>query len=300
MVEFLIVILKKFIFLIKTSTIQLLRFHFSFFLMPVYWFALSQTPAINVPHAILIFCILHLLVYPASNGYNSYMDRDTGSIGGIKNPKQPTKQLFYITVMLDLTAILLSYFISWYFLIGIIVYILASRAYSYRGIRLKKYPVIGYLTVIIFQGGLTFFLVMHGSNIEKITEVPLIGMLTASLLIGGFYPLTQIYQHKQDQADGVISISSMLGYNGTFIFTAIVYFFAVCSLGFYLISNLEQTNFFIIQIFFTPILVYFFWWFKEVRKNKEAANFKNTMQMNIIASICSNCAFITLLILEKY
>ncbi len=286
--------------LLKTSTIQLLRFPFSFFLMPVYWFALSQTTAIDMPDAVLIFCLLHLLVYPASNGYNSYMDRDTESIGGIEHPQQPTKQLFYFTIVLDAIAVMLSYFISWYFVLGILAYILASRAYSYRGIRLKKYPVVGYLTVVIFQGGLTFFLVMHGCSVEKNMDVPLIGMVTASLLIGGFYPLTQIYQHKQDKEDGVTSISSMLGYNGTFIFTAIVYLFAMCCLGIYLVSNSQQSNFFIIQIFFAPILVYFLWWFKKVMVNTAAANFKNTMLMNMLASFCSNCAFITLLILEKY
>jgi 1,4-dihydroxy-2-naphthoate octaprenyltransferase len=268
--------------------------------MPVYWFALSQTAVINTGHAVLIFFILHGLVYPASNGYNSYMDRDTESIGGIKNPQQPTKQLFYATIWLDIVSIILSWFISYYFLLGIIIYILASRAYSYRGIRLKKYPVIGYLTVVIVQGSLTFFLVMHGSSTEKITDVPFIGMLTAGLLIGGFYPLTQIYQHKQDEEDGVISISKLLGYNSTFIFTGIVYILAMCSLGFYLISGLQQNNFFIIQIFFIPVLVYFLWWFSKVYKNTDAASFKNTMRMNMLASFCSNCAFITLLILEKY
>ena len=286
--------------MIRSSTIQLLRFPFSFFLMPVYWFALSQTAAIDVPDAILIFCLLHLLVYPASNGYNSYMDRDTASIGGIKNPKQPTKQLFYATILLDIASIIFSYFISLYFMFGIIAYIIASRAYSYRGIRLKKYPVIGYLTVVIFQGGLTFLLVMHGSSADKTMDIPFAGILMASLLIGGFYPLTQIYQHKQDRDDGVISMSSMLGYKGTFIFTALVYLSAMCSLGFYLISNLQQNNFFIIQIFFIPVLVYFFWWYNKVRINTAAANFTNTMRMNLLASFCSNCAFITLLILEKY
>lgn len=167
-----------------------------------------------------VFCTL--LIYPASNGYNSYMDRDTGSIGGIENPQQPTKQLFYLTVILDMVSVMLGYFISLYFMMGIIAYILASRAYSYRGIRLKKYPIIGYLTVVIFQGSLTFFLVMHGSSADNTMEVPLIGLVTAGLFIGGFYPLTQIYQHKQDKDDGVVSISSMLGYKGTFIFTAIV------------------------------------------------------------------------------
>lgn len=267
--------------------------------MPVYWFALSQTADISISNAVLVFCILHVLVYPASNGYNSYMDRDSGSIGGIKNPMQPTKQLFYITVIMDMLAVILCFFISIYFVLGVIAYILASRAYSFRGIRLKKYPVIGYLTVIIFQGGLTFFLVMHGSNINHITDVPVAGILTASLLIGGFYPLTQIYQHRQDKEDGVTSISSLLGYTGTFYFTAIVYLLAMGSLGFYLISGLQQNNFLIIQVFFLPILVYFLWWFKKVYVNSDAANFKNTMRMNMLASFCSNAAFITLLILEK-
>src|ERR1700750_3285216 len=99
--------------------------------MPVYWFALSQVNNINRQDAILVFIILHILVYPASNGYNSFMDRDTGSIGGIKDPLQPTRQLFYASVLLDLSAILLSIFISTWFVLGIVSYILASRAYSY-------------------------------------------------------------------------------------------------------------------------------------------------------------------------
>jgi 1,4-dihydroxy-2-naphthoate octaprenyltransferase len=285
--------------MMNSSTIQLLRFHFSFFLMPVYWFALSQTDNINKPHAILIFIILHLLVYPASNGYNSYMDRDTESVGGIKNPMQPTKQLFYITLLLDGIAVVLSCIISVYFVAGIIAYVLASRAYSYRGIRLKKYPVIGYITVVIFQGAVTFFLVMHGSSSDKTLSVPAFAMIAASLLIGGFYPLTQIYQHQQDKADGVTTLSLLLGYKGTFIFTGIVYFFAVSTLAYQLISTLQQNSFFIIQIFFIPVLVYFFWWFRQVALKHTAANFVNTMRMTIIASVCTNAAFITLFLIEK-
>ena len=66
--------------------------------MPVFWFALSQTALADVPDTILIFCILHLLVYPASNGYNSYMDRDTESIGGLKNPPGVTRKLYYTSI----------------------------------------------------------------------------------------------------------------------------------------------------------------------------------------------------------
>ncbi|MFT3911543.1 MAG: UbiA family prenyltransferase [Ferruginibacter sp.] len=286
--------------MLRSSTIQLLRFHFSFFLMPVFWLSLSQTADIIPGDAILIFVILHLLVYPASNGYNSYMDRDTASIGGIKNPKQPTKQLFYASVFLDISALIASAFISIYFLTGVLAFIAASRAYSYRGIRLKKYPVLGYLTVIIFQGGLVFFLVMHGSSAAKTLDVPLVGMVAASLLVGGFYPLTQIYQHMQDKEDGVITISYKLGYRGTFVFTAVVYAMAMIALGIFLSLNLELDHFIMIQIFLFPVLVYFLWWFYKVYHSVNEANFKNTMRMNMIASVFTNASFIYLFLIEKY
>lgn len=280
------------------STLQLLRFHFSFFLMPVYWFALSQVKNINWPDAVLVFIILHLLVYPASNGYNSYMDRDTSPVGGIKNPMQPTKQLFFVTVVMDVVAILISFIISPVFSIGIFFYILASRAYSYRKIRLKKYPVAGYLTVIIFQGAVTFFLVYHGSSGNHTVQIPVVAMIASALLIGGFYPLTQIYQHEDDKKDGVISMSYFLGYSGTFIFTGIVYAFAFIVLAWYFYMQSKFVDFVILQIFMVPVVVYFFRWFAKVRKDHRQANFKNTMRMNLLASACTNLGFITILMLK--
>jgi 1,4-dihydroxy-2-naphthoate octaprenyltransferase len=188
--------------MLQRSTVQLLRFHFSFFLMPVYLFALSQVPSPNWGKALLIFVILHFLVYPSSNGYNSFMDRDEESIGGLANPLQPTRQLFITSIVLDIVAVVAGIFISPYFTAGIVLYILASRLYSYRGIRLKKLPVVGYLTVIIFQGAVTFWLVYHGTHASQTLHVPVSGMLASSLLIGGFYPLTQVYQHEADKKDG--------------------------------------------------------------------------------------------------
>lgn len=286
--------------MLKRSTIQLLRIHFSFFLMPVYLFALSSLLKPNWYRAILIFFILHILVYPSSNAYNSYMDRDEGSIGGIKTPMQPTRQLFNISIILDGIAIASGFLISNFFAAGILLYILASRAYSYRGVRLKKYPLIGYLTVIIFQGSVTFWLVCYGSHPIKSTHVPVSGMLASALLIGGLYPLTQIYQHDADRKDGVTSISSLLGYRGTFVFSGIVFFCAFVVLGYYFFSGLEMKQFLLVQIFMIPVVVYFFVWAGRVWKNKSAADFASTMKMNILASCCTNAAFISLLILRFF
>lgn len=282
--------------MLQRSTIQLLRFHFSFFLLPVYLFAVSQVPAINWLHTLLIFFILHFLVYPSSNGYNSYMDRDEESIGGIPKPLPPTKQLFRVSIVMDIVALLLCLFISWLFFGCVAAYILASRAYSYRGIRLKKYPVVGYLTVTLFQGAVTFFMVYHGSSYNKITTVPWMGMLAASLLMGSFYPLTQIYQHKADLKDGVKTMSYLLGYRGTFIFTAIIYSLAMGTLAYYFFEQGKQNIFYLLSTLLLPVLVYFFIWAIKVWKDVANANFKYTMQMNLLASICSNLAFLTVLI----
>jgi len=280
---------------IKASSIKLLRIPFSFFLSPLYFFALAQVPQIDWTKAILIFFILHFLIYPASNGYNCYMDRDTESIGGLEKPPLPSRQLFLITIVLDITGLVLSFFISLYFFAGMILYVAASKAYSYRGIRLKKYPVIGYMIVIFFQGVATFWLVYHGSDVNETLNVPWQGMLICLLLIGGFYPLTQIYQYKQDMEDGVVSISYKLGYKGTFIFCAALYLLAFLLIAIWYIQRQQLQNLIMIQIFFIPVIVYFLWWFFQVNKNYSAANFKNTMRMNWLASACTNAAFILLL-----
>jgi 1,4-dihydroxy-2-naphthoate octaprenyltransferase len=287
--------------LFQRSTLQLLRLPFSFFLMPVYWFALSQVFPRDWGRAMLIFLILHLLVYPASNGYNSYMDRDTGPIGGVAKPLPPTRQLFLVTVLMDGLALLLGLFIGLYFVAGLACYILASRAYSYRGIRLKKYPFIGWLTVISCQGALVFFLVYQGSHPTIAGMVPIRdvaeAMIASSLLLGGFYPLTQLYQHEADRKDGVRTLSLVLGYRGSFIFTGIVYTLAFLLLLHYFLLNLEITEFYVLATCMLPVIVYFLIWAVKVWKDPGQANYVNTMRMNLLASICTNVGFIGVLVI---
>ena len=267
--------------------------------MPVFWFALSFIENINILNAVLLFLIIHLFVYPASNGYNSYMDRDTTSIGGIENPLQPTNQLFVFTVIMDVVSVLLSLMISPFTAVCILIYIMFSRLYSYRKIRLKQYSVIGYLVVILNQGGLIFFTVFNAANRDTTAVTPWIGVVCATLLIGGFYPITQIYQHKEDAADNVKTISMMLGKKGTFIFCGILYAIALGLLFNYFLSMHKLFLFIILLLFFVPVVIYFTVWFLQVHKNAACADFKHTMRMNKIASVCTNIAFITILILNQ-
>ncbi|GAA0547867.1 1,4-dihydroxy-2-naphthoate octaprenyltransferase [Chitinophaga japonensis] len=269
--------------------------------MPVYWFALSCVPGpIHPARAILIFVLLHGLLYPSSNGYNSYMDRDEGSIGGVAKPMQPTRQLFYVTVWMDAAAFLLAFLVSGWFALALLFYIICSRAYSNRYIRLKRFPIWGYVTVVLNQGTLVFCMVYYGAAAAGASlPAPWLPAIAAAFLIGGFYPITQVYQHAADAADGVTTISMLLGKRGTFIYCAAMYLAAFGLLFVYYQQQQQLWDFVLLQLFFIPVIFFFIRWFLQVWKDGSAADFKRTMQMNVIAGTSTNLAFIVLLIIHQ-
>ncbi len=284
------------------NTIKLLRIPFSFFLAPLFLFAYSQADTVVHGEALWSFLIIHLLVYPASNGYNSYIDRDEESIGGLEKPPLPTIRLFYLTLFLDAVATLLALiFVNTLFAVCLVLYIAASRAYSSRQIRLKKYPVVGFLTVVIFQGAFTYYMSIAGISGAslRLDTANIYVLLACSFQIAGAYPLTQIYQHEQDLRDGITTLSYKLGYTGTFLFSALM--FVLCNVFYYLYFTSRELGmiFFIIQVFFVPIVAWFGIWFAMVRKDRRQANFRNAMRMNWIAAICMNSCFIVLIIINR-
>lgn len=277
-----------------------MRIPFSFFLMPIYWFSLSQVGNLDVWVAIHTFLVLHLLIYPASNGYNSYMDKDTDSIGGLEKPPMPTQGLLYLTIIFDVIGLLLAAIIGFTFFLMVLIYILVSKAYSYHPIRLKKYPIISFLTVAWFQGGFTYLMV-HAA-FEKPLDLTLLfqpyAVIAASLMIAGVYPLTQIYQHKQDKESGDNTISLLLGKKGTLITSSIFFMLSGIAIYFHFQSNHVSYQFWIFQLCMCPVVIYFGWWAWKIFSNEQEANFSNTMRMNVVASSAMSACFILLMILN--
>jgi 1,4-dihydroxy-2-naphthoate octaprenyltransferase len=226
------------------------------------------------------------------------MDRDESPIGGLASPMKPTKQLFYVSVVMDAVAVLLSLFVSIVFAAGVLLYVLASRAYSYRGIRLKKYPVIGFLTVFVFQGALVFLLSYHAAAYYPIAEVPLLPLVLSSLLIGALYPLTQIYQHEEDRRDGVTTISYLLGKKGTFLFSMGLFLGATA--GMYLLFQQQgkPNYFFLYLLYLLPVVLFFLYWMSRVWRDGKAADFKNSLRMNLLSTLCTTAFFVTLIFLN--
>jgi len=271
--------------------------------MPVFLFALSQADTVNWQTTIIAFTIMHLLVFPSSNGYNSFQDRDETSIGGLKHPPKVTRNLYFATLFMDIVGVLCGLFVSVYFSLLVLIFVLVSRAYSYRNVRLKKYAVIGFLTVFIFQGAFVYLMTSAAISTFSFagffTLNNIICMNVASLFIGSIYPLTQIYQHDADKKDGVISISYKLGYIGTFIFSSILFSIAIVFLFYYFNLKHQQIAMVLFLLIMLPVVIKLEIWFNNVRKDTVNANFENTMAMNLLTSSCMNLYFL-ILILNNY
>lgn len=279
------------------STLLHLRIPFSFFLLPVFLFALSISPNIIEARLKWVFIILHFLLYPASNGYNSYFDKDEGSIGGLRNPPPVTKGLYWMSLLLDAAAIVLGFIhVSSLFSIMLLIYGLASKAYSHPMIRLKKYPVTGWGITGFFQGFFTFLMAYAGLNnfeLESLIQSkPMSAATLSSLILWASYPMTQVYQHSEDARHGDRTLSMVLGVRGTFYFAAV--FFTIATAGFVLFFSqyyeLQYGLIFVAAL--SPVVLYFFFWFVRVLKDPVHASFGNTMGLNFISALCLNVFFI--------
>jgi len=284
------------------DTVLHLRIPFSLFLAPVFCFGISQATSVHATNAIVVFIALHFFIYPASNIYNSYMDNDTGSIGGLKKPPPVTRKLYYASIIFDLAGLVLISLAGWQCALIAAVYILFSKAYSWHGVRLKKYAYGSWLTVMVFQGGYTFMLAcMAAENnygLVWFTPKNIECMLIASTLIGGSYPLTQIYQHAADSDRGDHTLSYKLGIRGTFIFT-MLFFTAGAGIALhYFTAYYSIRQFFIFSGCLAPVLVYFLNWFRLTMQNNANADFEHVMLMNKISSVCMIACFVVLFFLN--
>lgn len=280
------------------SALLHLRLPFSVFLLPVFLFALSQAPQIIVADAIFTFIIWHLLVYPASNGYNSYFDRDEASIALIEYPPEVDKSLYNTSLFLDLLALILSVFVSLELTLAVFLYGLFSKLYSHPKIRLKKYPVISLMIVFIFQGACIYwssYAAISGLSIlSGWNALFTIAGLTCSCLIGASYPLTQVYQHDEDNRRGDLTLSILLGIKGSFIFSGALFIAGTFLMLLYWIGLDKIGSFYLFLVLIVPVIFAYLRWLIGVWKDEKLANYRQMIRMTWLSSISMLIYFLIL------
>ena len=282
-----------------------LRIPFSYFLLPVFLFSLSSSPNLIEHNLLWVFLIVHLLLYPASNGYNSYFDKDEKSIGGLKNPPPVNKGLYYLSLLFDALAIVLGYIkINFLFALMLLIYGLVSKAYSHPAIRLKKYAITGWVVTGLFQGLFTFIMCYIGVNKYSLDNVwrasVLIPGLLSSIMLWANYPMTQVYQHEEDAKRGDKTFSLMLGIKGTFLFVGGVFGIVTVGVLWYFNTYFSSSFALAFLVALSPVVIYFLYWFYLVLKNEKKADFSHTMLLNFISATCLNAFFLFLFLKSSH
>lgn len=280
----------------KSADWKHLRIPFSYYLLPVFLFALAFVPELDPNRFALVFISLHLFLYPSSNGYNSYFDKDEGSIGGLRTPPKVTKGLYTLSLLFFAAALLLGLAVSFTFTLLMLVYGLVSMAYSHPSIRLKKYPFGSWLVAGIFQGYLTFIMSLSGlgaGGLELLflPEYALPGLLTTFVLMGS-YPLTQVYQHEEDARRGDQTLSLLLGKKGTFRFSAVWFLLSGLAFAGYFLATGQNWAILGFFVFLSPLLLFFGYWMRKVWQNPvRYCDYTHAMWMNRLSATALNLFF---------
>ncbi len=196
-----------------------LRLHWQVMLAPLFLWGFVLAAGARAHELItlrfwLVFFIFHVLFYGGATALNSYYDQDEGPVGGLWDPPQVTRDLLIFAIALQVIGLVLLLFISLPLFGLALVMGVVGNAYSHPAIRLKARPWTSLLAVSIFQGmgGTTAGWLFAAEEWQTLFSwQALLGILTAALIITGFYPLTQIYQREQDQKQGVISFAVYAG-----------------------------------------------------------------------------------------
>lgn len=273
-----------------------LRFLHSLSLTPVFFFALAQNPTADLSAALLLFIILAGSIFPASHGFNSYYDRDNGSIGGLEKPPTVDAQLLTVSIGLEAVGLLLT---AIYFDVAstavLVAYGIASKLYSHPAVRLKARPWLSLLVVASFQGPAVYWLVTQTSGQAPWGFLDDLGAFVSCLMVTAVYPLTQIYQHDEDRQRGDLTLSRLLGIRGTFIFSLSCLTVALGALLF-LSGDLRWLAFILLQL---PVGLKFFRWARQAWHTPALANYRNTAGFLNTLTLTSSAGFICMFILGK-
>jgi 1,4-dihydroxy-2-naphthoate octaprenyltransferase len=289
--------------MISRSSLAHVRVPLSFYLLPIFLCALFCVEKIDIEKALVAFITLHFFLYPASNGFNSFYDRDIESIGTLKRPPPVKKDLLWFSLALDAIALALGLLVGTLFAAGCLIYGCASKAYSWDKIRIKKYPLTGWLFTGLGQGTLTFLLVAVSVGTARAADVFDFHLwfpaLACGLFVLGFFPLTQVFQHREDARRHDTTISMLIGVRGTFFLAAIILFLALSAFFFYFEETLGMKYAGVFFILLFPAAVSFLRWFGRIYKDAGAADYDHATRICLLASGGMNIFFLIAIVLSK-
>ncbi|MFQ5921467.1 MAG: UbiA family prenyltransferase [Anaerolineales bacterium] len=190
-----------------------LRLHFQLLLAPIFLWGYFLS-GVRAPAGFWLgFVSFHIFLYGGITAFNSYYDRDQGPVGGMRVPPPVTEALLPFSLAVLVVGVVLASVVNATFLAIYLAIMAMGLAYSHPGVRLKARPFLGLATVAVGQGLLASLGGWASAEPDLSTMDPIgwLGILGATLVTVGFYPITQSYQVEEDLARGDVTFAAWAG-----------------------------------------------------------------------------------------
>jgi len=219
---------------IFTNFVIHLRLKFNLILVPLWFFGVYNSGVgplyswnIDFGKFWLQFFVLHICMYGGANSLNDYYDKDTGPIGGLKNPPPVDDSIFYLSWLIQSTGFFVCIFsqLPVSFIIWYIFGMILSFCYSHPAVRFKSYPYFSVIMVSFMQGFGAFCAGWIASEVPVSSIFSgrgILGGLGVQIMTAGVYPLSQIYQFKADKLKGDKTVTQLMGVDKSFKFSMVM------------------------------------------------------------------------------
>jgi 1,4-dihydroxy-2-naphthoate octaprenyltransferase len=236
---------------------------------------------------LVAFISMHVFAYGGATAFNSYYDRDEGPIGMLAEPPPVTPGLlpFSLAVMAIGWALAWTVNPPFFWLYGAMCAL--AMAYSHPAIRLKARPLPSVLTVAIGQGAgatLAGWLAATGHPASAFGPIGLLGILGATLLTTGLFPLTQIYQIEEDRQRGDDTFVVHWGPQTAFRFSQAAWLLSLPPLALVVGQVFSWAEAAVIVVFVITVVIGISRWAQSFRPEAIMANFRRTMRLSALAS----------------
>jgi 1,4-dihydroxy-2-naphthoate octaprenyltransferase len=169
------------------------------------------------------FFSVHVFLFGGATVYNSYWDKDTGPIGGLRAPPPLAPWTLAASWLTQFPGLALALRVSRSAAAVYAVSMFCFWAYSRPGIRLKGRPLLSLAAIGAGTGVCGFLLgYLHGES-AAVTPAALAGSIGVACLIVSLFPMSQVYQVREDLLRGDLTFTARFGLRGVKVIYALLF-----------------------------------------------------------------------------
>lgn len=168
------------------------------------------------------FINVHILLFGGATAYNSWWDKDEGPIGGLKTPPKMAQWMWPASMVMQYIGLAWAVSVNWNYVIIYAVSMLFFWLYSTPLARWKGKPVLSFVAIGISTGTNSFLLGFLAAGGYPITFFEDLIALGVALILLSLYPVSQVFQIKEDLQRGDKTFAARYGLRGVkWLFTII-------------------------------------------------------------------------------